>query len=64
MWLDFVLEFAKELYAVDDKNEPQVPVLKLKYPLGYNSGLIFPINGTVREIKGVGDRATGKLLFL
>ena len=59
-----MLEFAKELYAVDNKNEPEVPVLKLKYPLGYNPDSIFPINVTVREIKGVGDRATGKLLFL
>ena len=59
-----MLEFAKELYAVDDKNVPEVPVLKLKYPLGYNPGLIFPINVTVREIKGVNDSATGKLLFL
>ena len=57
------MEFAEKLYELDDKNKPETPMLRLKYPVGYPNKS-FPINGRVIEIKGVNDSANGKALLL
>ena len=47
--LDFYLGFVNRSYSVNDKNIPEVPVIKfLRSPFKYPPGM-FPINVTVIE---------------
>ena len=57
-YVDIKLEFENQSYAVDDKNKPTTPVIKITYPVNVSPQL-FPIHIHV-ETKD--DTATGKLL--
>lgn len=56
-----MLDFESQSYEVNDKNVPEVPVLRLRYPSEYDNNLImFPIIVKVLENSVT---ATGKLLY-
>ena len=57
--LDIKLDFESQSYAVDNKNDPEIPVIKITYPTVYYPSRMFPIN---IKIETKDDTATGKSL--
>ena len=59
-YVDIQLEFENQSYTVNDKNNPENPVIRITYPVNVPQKL-FPIHV---EVETKDDTATGKLLHM
>ena len=57
-YIDIKLEFESRSYTVDDKNNPETPVIRITYPVIVPPHL-FPIH---IKVEAEDDTASGKLL--
>ena len=57
--LDIKLDFENQSYAVDNKDDPEIPAIRITYPTVYDPSRIFPI---IIKIEIKDDTATGKSL--
>ena len=58
--VDFVIGFENQSYAVDNKNHPDIPIIKFHdFPEGFDHARFFPCEVIIGE-GAPGDTAVGK----